>query len=195
MAITALGFIVAQRARNYVAILLATAALLCFNCCVYLIFKIILLMDAFDKHIVQVLQQQGRIANVDLANLVGLSPAPCLRRVRQLEEAGVIQGYYAQLNNKALGCNLMALVQISMDAHTPERFAEFSNAIQDVPEILECLLITGKSADYQLKVVARDLDHFGSLLLQKITKIPGVTGVHSSFVLEQVKYAHQLPLL
>jgi Lrp/AsnC family leucine-responsive transcriptional regulator len=80
----------------------------------------------------------------------------------------------------------MALIHISMDVHTPERFANFENAVTALPEVLECLLITGQDADYQLKVAVRDMDHYQSLLLNQITRITGVTGVHSSFVLRQV---------
>jgi len=115
-----------------------------------------------------------------------VAPSPCLRRVRALEESGLITGYRALVDAKALGLNLMALIHISMDQHTPERFEGLETAVKDIPEILECLLITGQSADYQLKVVVRDMDAYQDLLLNRITRIPGVTGVHSSFVLRKV---------
>ena len=115
-------------------------------------------MDRFDREILAVLQQDGRISNQDLAERIGLSPSPCLRRVRALEEAGIIAGYRAQLDAKKLGLSLMALIGISMDQHTPERFANLEAAIGDIPEVLECLLITGQQSDYQLKVVVRDMD-------------------------------------
>ena len=143
-------------------------------------------LDRYDQHILEVLQEEGRINNQDLADRIGLSPSPCLRRVRALEESGLIEGYRAMVDAKKLGLSLMALIHISMDKHTPERFANFESEVTVLPEVLECLLITGQDADYQLKVVVRDMDHYQSLLLNQLTRIEGVTGVHSSFVLRRV---------
>jgi Lrp/AsnC family leucine-responsive transcriptional regulator len=143
-------------------------------------------LDRYDQHILDVLQQDGRINNQDLADRIGLSPSPCLRRVRALEESGLIVGYRALVDAKKLGLTLMALIHISMDKHTPERFENFESQVSVLPEVLECLLITGQDADYQLKVMVRDMDHYQSLLLNQITRIDGVTGVHSSFVLRRV---------
>ena len=143
-------------------------------------------LDRYDRQILQILQEDGRISNQDLADRIGLSPSPCLRRLRALEDAGIVTGYRALLNAKALGYSLMALIYISMDMHTPERFENFEQQIRQVSEVLECLLITGQDADYQLKVVVRDMDAFQELLLNRITRIQGVTGVHSSFVLRKV---------
>ncbi|WNB75795.1 Lrp/AsnC family transcriptional regulator [Methylomonas koyamae] len=143
-------------------------------------------LDRYDRQILEILQTDGRISNQELADRIGLSPSPCLRRVRVLEEAGLILGYRAILDAKALGLSLTALVQISMDRHTPERFATFETAVAEIPEVMECLLITGQAADYQLKVAVKDLDAYQELLLKRITGIPGVSGVHSSFVLRRV---------
>lgn len=151
-------------------------------------------LDSYDRKILAILQADGRVSNQDLADRIGLSPSPCLRRVRTLEEAGLITGYRALLDAKKLGLSLMALIGISMDQHTPERFANLETAMQDIPEVLECLLITGQQSDYQLKVVIRDMDAYQDLLLNKITRIPGVTGVHTSFVLRKVVYRSALPL-
>ena len=151
-------------------------------------------LDRYDRQILELLQQDGRISNQDLADRIGLSPSPCLRRVRTLEEAGVITGYRALLDAKKLGLSLMALIGISMDQHTPERFANLEASIAEIPEILECLLITGQQSDYQLKVVVRDMDAYQDLLLNKITRIQGVTGVHTSFVLRRVVDRSNLPL-
>lgn len=152
-------------------------------------------MDKFDRQILEILQQEGRINNQDLADRIGLSPSPCLRRVRALEEAGLITGYRATIDAKKLGLALTALVYISMDVHTPERFAGFEAGIAALPEVMECLLITGQQADYQLKVAVRDMDHYQSLLLGHLTRIPGVTGVHSSFVLQHVVRDGPVPVL
>jgi Lrp/AsnC family leucine-responsive transcriptional regulator len=143
-------------------------------------------LDRYDKKILEILQAEGRIHNQDLADRIGLSASPCLRRVRALEESGLILGYRAMLDARKLGLTLMDLIHISMDVHTPERFDHFEAAVAVLPEVLECLLITGQDADYQLKVAVRDMDHYQFLLLNKITRIEGVTGVHSSFVLRRV---------
>jgi Lrp/AsnC family transcriptional regulator, leucine-responsive regulatory protein len=151
-------------------------------------------LDRYDRQILKVLQEDGRISNQDLADRIGLSPSPCLRRVRALEESGLISGYHAQVEAKALGLSLMALISISMDQHTPERFKHFEAEIGKIGEVVECLLITGQSADYQLKVFVNDMDAYQQLLLDRITRIKGVTGVHSSFVLRRVVSKNALPI-
>ncbi|MDX5446397.1 MAG: Lrp/AsnC family transcriptional regulator [Zoogloeaceae bacterium] len=151
-------------------------------------------LDRYDRAILEILQQDGRISNQDLADRIGLSPSPCLRRVRALEESGLITGYRAVLDPKALGLSLMALIHISMDKHTPERFANFEARIGEIPNIVECLLITGQQADYQLKAVVADMDDYQNLLLNRVTRIEGVTGVHSSFVMRRVVDRGVLPV-
>jgi Lrp/AsnC family leucine-responsive transcriptional regulator len=151
-------------------------------------------LDRYDRRILEELQKDGRISNQDLADRIGLSASPCLRRVRALEESGLITGYRAMLDAAKLGLSLMALIHISMDRHTPERFANFEAKVAALPEVLECLLVTGQDADYQLKVVVADMDAFQSLLLEKITRIEGVSGVHSSFVLRRVVDKTALPV-
>jgi Lrp/AsnC family leucine-responsive transcriptional regulator len=151
-------------------------------------------IDRYDRRILDELQRDGRISNQELAERIGLSPAPCLRRVRALERSGLITGYRAMLDARQLGLSLMALIHISMDRHTPERFANFDRLVAELPEVMECLLITGQDADYQLKVVVRDMDAFQALLLERITRIEGVSGVHSSFVLRRVVDKTAFPL-
>lgn len=143
-------------------------------------------IDRYDRHILEILQTEGRISNQALADRVGLSPSPCLRRVRTLEESGLITGYQAQVDARKLGYRLMALVHISMDRHTPERFANFEQRVAALPEVIECLMITGQEVDYQLKIRVEDMDDYQRLLLEHITPIEGVTGVHSNFVLRPV---------
>lgn len=150
-------------------------------------------LDRFDRRILEVLQSEGRISNQALAETVNLSPSPCLRRVRALEAAGLITGYRALVDPRRLGYGLTALLLISMDEHTPERFANFEARVAALPEVQECLLITGQEADYQLRVVAIDMDDYQRLLLQHITRIDGVSGVHSSFVLRRVLHDRVLP--
>ncbi|ERJ20413.1 adenosylmethionine-8-amino-7-oxononanoate aminotransferase protein [Salinisphaera shabanensis E1L3A] len=150
-------------------------------------------LDRFDRQIVELLQADGRISNQALAEAVNLSPSPCLRRVRALEEAGVITGYHARVNDRALGYGLTALLLISMDKHTPERFEHFEARVAALPEVQECLLITGQEADYQLRIAVTDMDDYQRLLLEHITRIEGVSGVHSSFVLRRVLHDRVLP--
>ncbi|MCU7890367.1 MAG: Lrp/AsnC family transcriptional regulator [Candidatus Thiodiazotropha sp. (ex Ustalcina ferruginea)] len=151
-------------------------------------------LGRYDRRILEELQQDGRISNQDLAERIGLSPSPCLRRVRALEESGIIDGYRAHLDASKLGLSLMALIHIAMDRHTPERFTNFESKINALPEVLECLLITGQDADYQVKVVVRDMEAYQALLLNKITRIEGVSGVHSSFVMRRVVDKSALPV-
>ena len=151
-------------------------------------------MDKYDQRILEEIQAGGRISNQDLAERIGLSPSPCLRRVRQLEEDGIIDRYVALLNPDKMGLKMTALIQISMDKHTPERFARFEQEVSSFPEVQSCYLITGQSADYILKVVVRDMDHFQAFLLGKLTRIEGVSGVHSSFVMRKVVDKTSIPI-
>ncbi len=141
-------------------------------------------LDSYDRQILLALQGNGRMTNQELADQISLSPSPCLRRVRQLEDRGLIEGYRAQLNARKLGLTLMAFIQISLDKHSPERFSEFEGLVVNFPEVLECHLIAGQSADYLLKVIVKDMDDYQQFLLHKLTRIEGVSGVHSSFVLK-----------
>lgn len=147
-----------------------------------------------DVRILQLLQHNSAISNVELAEKVGLSASPCLRRVKALEEQGVIAGYRAHLEAKRLGLDLMALIHISMDRHTPDRFEEFESRVRDCPEVLECYLITGQSADYVVKVLVQDMTAYQAFLLGTLTRIDGVSGVHSSFVMRKVVDRTALPL-
>jgi len=151
-------------------------------------------LDRIDQKILQLLQQQANLSIQELADRVGLSATPCSRRVKQLEERGFIDKRVTLLNREALGLNLIAMLGISMDTHTPERFATFEQAIKAYPEVLECFIVTGQSADFMLKVVVRDMKHYENFLLQHLTRIPGVTGVHSSFVLREIISSTALPI-
>ncbi|WP_217274139.1 Lrp/AsnC family transcriptional regulator [Shewanella sp. VB17] len=151
-------------------------------------------LDRTDKKILQLMQNNARISNLELADSVGLSPTPCSRRVKRLEESGLIDKHVTLLKPSALGLNLTAMIGISMDRHTPERFDYVEKAVTALPEVLECLIVTGQSADFLLKVVVRDMQHYEQLLLGHITRLEGVTGVHSSFVLREVLKRTALPL-
>ncbi len=153
-----------------------------------------IVLDRIDKHILRLMQENGRITNLELAEQVGLSPTPCSRRVKHLEESGLIAGHVTLLNTEPLGLNLTAIIGISMDRHTPDRFESFEKAITKMPEIIECSIVTGQTADFLLKVVVRDMQHYEKFLLGNLTRLDGVTGVHSSFVLRHVVKKTALPV-
>ena len=114
--------------------------------------------------------------------------------MKQLEEGGIIERQVTLLNASRLDLKLTALIQISMDRHTPDRFEVFEDKVKGYPEVVECLLITGQSADYQLKVIVPDMEYYQEFLLDKITRIEGVSDVHSSFILREVVNSTELPL-
>lgn len=151
-------------------------------------------LDRIDRSILELLQQNAEFTNQEVADKVGLSPSPCLRRVRALEQAGIIVRRVTILDHKKLGLALTAILLIGMDRHTPERFAAFEAQVSEFPEVQECYIITGQDADYMLKVVVPDMDHYHHFLLNRITRIQGVSGVHSSFVLRRVIDSTALPL-
>lgn len=150
--------------------------------------------DRLDRRILERLQADARISNLDLAAAVGLSPTPCARRVRRLEESGLIRGHVTLLDQQQLGLNLTAFISISMDRHTPDRFEAFEEAVADYPEVVECNVVTGQNSDYLVQAVVPDMAYYERFLLGRLTRIPGVTGVHSSFVLRRVVQRTALPL-
>lgn len=151
-------------------------------------------LDRYDLRILAELQRDATLANQQLAERIGLSPSPCSRRVHQLEDEGYILRQVALLNRKKLGLSLTVYVLVGMDRHTPERFAHFEEQIRQCPPVLECSLVTGMEADYQLKVVVPDMEHYQQFLLGTLTRIEGVSSVRSSFVLNQVVSSTELPL-
>ncbi|BES71767.1 Lrp/AsnC family transcriptional regulator [Marinobacter nanhaiticus D15-8W] len=151
-------------------------------------------LDRTDRKILEELQRHGELSNQELSERVGLSPSPCSRRVKALEDAGIIVRRVTILDHKKLGLSLTAIILIGMDRHTPERFEAFERQVNEYPEVQECYLITGQDADYMLKVVVPGMDDYHEFLLNKITRIQGVSGVHSSFVLRRVIDSTALPL-
>ncbi len=150
--------------------------------------------DRTDRRILERMQANGRISNLELADAVGLSPTPCSRRVKRLEESGIIDRHVTLLNQSRLGLKLTAIIGISMDRHTPERFEHFERRVAGFPEVIECSVVTGQAADYLLKALVPDMEYYEAFLLGKLTRIEGVTGVHSSFVLRNVINKTELPL-
>ena len=143
-------------------------------------------LDRLDRRILHVLQDNAELSNVELAERVGLSPTPCARRVKRLVAEGVITHQVAMVDPRKLGLNLTAHISITMDRHTPDRFEAFEETVLALPEVVDCCVVTGQSADYLMKAVVRDMAHYEQFLLGKLTRIPGVTGVHSSFELRRV---------
>jgi Lrp/AsnC family transcriptional regulator, leucine-responsive regulatory protein len=155
---------------------------------------IMIKLDRTDRRILDALQHNGKISNLELAEKVGLSPSPCSRRVKQLEDSGLILRTVTLLDREKLGLKLNALVQISMDRHTNDRFDKFEETLLACPEVISCMLITGQAADYMVEVLVTDMDAYQAFLLGKLTRIPGVTGVHSSFVLRKIIDRSAVPL-
>ncbi|MBO1076439.1 Lrp/AsnC family transcriptional regulator [Roseomonas marmotae] len=150
-------------------------------------------LDAIDRRILAALQRDGRLTNVQLAEEVGLSPSPCLRRVRMLEVAGIISGYSAALDRQRIGLGLTVFVGVKVERHRDETAAAFREAVQSVPEILSCHLVSGE-ADFLLQVVVPDLAGYERLLLGTLLKMPGVIDIRSNFAIQTVKPPGPLPL-
>jgi len=148
-------------------------------------------LDRIDRRILRILEQDGRISNVDLARRVHLSPTPCLERVRRLEREGYILGYHARLNPELLDTGLILLVEVSL-RNTADAFKSFRAAILEIPEVLECHLVAG-NFDYLLKLRVPDIQAYRLTLSERLTTIPAVAQVHSYVVMESVKEAHGLP--
>ena len=150
-------------------------------------------IDVFDRRILKELQRDGRISNVDLAKAVGLSPSPCLRRVRDLEKSGIIDRYGAILNQGAAGLPLSVFVQVTLERQVETALETFERIIAERPEVLEAYLMTGDS-DYLLRIVVPDVSDYEIFLKDHLTRIPGVASIKSSFALNRVKYETALPI-
>lgn len=148
--------------------------------------------DAIDRRILEALQGNGRMTNQELADQVGLSPSPCLRRVRQLEGTGVIERYVALVDPEAVGLSVTAFVRVRLDQQDDRHLAMFEEAVAGFSEVMECYLMTGE-ADYQLRVLVKSLGAFEDFLRHKLTKVPGVANVTTSFALRPVIYKTAMP--
>jgi len=150
-------------------------------------------LDAFDVGILRELQANGRMSNQDLSEKIGLSPSPCLRRLRQLESSGVIRGYAALVDPAKLGLAVTAFVRVRLDQQDDQHLAMFEQEVTRYPEIMECYLMSG-DADYQLRVLVETLGAFEDFLRFKLTRIAGVAQVTTSFALRPVVYRTELPV-
>ena len=156
-------------------------------------------IDRYDRQILEILQKDGRISNQDLADRIGLSPSPCLRRVRRLEESGVIKRYVALLEPRALGLGVIAYANVKLDKRAPTRggripYDEFRAAVGDWPEVVACHAMTG-DVDYLLRVHVGTLDDFSRFVQDRLLRHPGVLDVRSSFALDVIKDTTALPLV
>lgn len=150
-------------------------------------------LDRFDRAILQILQLDGRIPNSTLAERVNLSESACLRRMRALEESGLIEGYTARINQQKAGCGVNVFVNITLDRQDETDLRRFEEAVRRIPEVMECYLMTG-DYDYCLRVVVADTADFERLHSKHLTRLPGVARVHSSFALRTVQKSRELPV-
>lgn len=150
-------------------------------------------LDKTEQRILAQLQRDGRISNVDLAQAVGLSESPCLRRVRHLEETGLISSYRAVLDQRRLDLQVTAFVQLQLEKHDDEKTEAFLQRVAEEPHIVECHAMSG-AYDYLLKVVAKNMDHFSEIAMRGILRFPGVKDIESSFSLQTVKQDAPLPI-
>ena len=150
-------------------------------------------LDKIDLSILDYLQRDGRATTVELSEAAGLSPSPCHRRQKMLEESGVITGYVALLDQDRVGLPINVMVSVELIGQTQEHLEAFEAGVSDLPEVMECTLLTG-SSDYLLRVVATDLGAYEEFLRTRLTRLPGVRGVRSAFALKRVIYRTNLPL-
>jgi Lrp/AsnC family transcriptional regulator, leucine-responsive regulatory protein len=150
-------------------------------------------LDRFDRAILQALQLDGRITNSDLAERVNLSESACLRRVRALEESGLIEGYTARINQQRAGCPVNVFVNITLDRQDEVDLRKFEESVRKIPEVMECYLMTG-DYDYTVRVVVADTADFERVHAKHLTRLPGVARVHSSFALRTVQKSKELPI-
>ena len=143
-------------------------------------------LDKIDRQILALLRENARISNLELAESVNLSPTPCARRVKQLEDSGVITGYSVTTDPRKLGYQLSVYIAISMDKHTAERFSNFEKKLREFPEVISCSIVTGRSEDYLIKALVKDMAHYEEFLLHRLNRIEGIAQVHTSFELRQV---------
>ena len=143
-------------------------------------------IDDTDKQILRLLQTQARMSITELAERVNLSATPCARRIKRLEDSGIITGYHTQTDAQKLGYPLAVFIAISMDRHTADRFELFEEKIQSFNEVVSCSIVTGRTEDYLIKVRVRDMAHYEEFLLHRLNRIEGVAQVHTSFELREV---------
>jgi len=151
-------------------------------------------MDNFDNLILKKLQSNGRLSNKDLASAIQLSTAPCLRRVKELEKKGVIEGYKAKINAKKVGYKLLAFVQVSLHKHSTDCFDIFNREISQFDEVQECHLMSGGDTDYLIKLLVKDMDEYNHFIMKRLSKIEIVANTSSNFVMESIVDVNEVPI-
>ena len=150
-------------------------------------------IDETDRLILQILQTESRLTNLELSERVGLSPTPCLRRVRRLEESGLIERYRADVDRRRLGYPIMAFVQVRLNQQVESALEMVEAAVRERPEIINCFLVTGDS-DYMLQVVAKSLDDYADFMRKHLTQIPAIQNIQTSFVLDSIVRNRPIPV-
>lgn len=143
-------------------------------------------IDDIDEQLLRILQSDARISITELAERVNLSATPCARRIKRMEDAGIIIGYHTKTDAQKLGYPLAVFIGISMDRHTAERFEQFEQKILSFEEVVSCSIVTGRTEDYLIKVRVRDMAHYEEFLLHRLNRVEGVAQVHTSFELREV---------
>ncbi len=152
-----------------------------------------IMLDDTDIRLLRILQENARLSNVELAERVGLSASPCLRRMRQLEDSGVIKGYMTLIDQTVIGLPVSVFISVTLKEQSERALDEFEGRIRALPEVMECYLMTG-TADYLLRVVTADLAAYERFLKEHLTRIPAIASIQSSFALKQVSFRTALPL-
>lgn len=150
-------------------------------------------IDATDRALLKALQNNARLTTSELAQMTGMSQSPCWRRIKRLEDAGLIAGYTARLDRRALGYGVMAFVTISIDSQDEDHSLDFERAVRDIPEVVLCHGVSGPE-DFVLIVVAQDLDAYSALMQHKLRRLPGVKSLRTSFSMQEVKGLEGMPI-
>ncbi|NCN85375.1 MAG: Lrp/AsnC family transcriptional regulator [Sphingomonadales bacterium] len=152
-----------------------------------------MLLDRYEKKILEILQEDARISSSDLADKVGLSQSPCWRRVNMLEESGVIRKRVVLVDRKKVGLRAQVFAQVKLSAHGRAHLADFEAAIADIPEVIECYVLMG-TVDFLLRVITVDIESYESLFFEKLSRLPGVQEITSSIALSEIKNSTALPI-
>lgn len=151
------------------------------------------MLDAADRRIIEVLQSEGRLSNVELAERVAMATSPCWRRVRQLEAAGIVKGYRAEIDRRKVGLGVLAFISVEIDSHTEADARRFEAEVARLPEVVACYSVSGQ-ADFLLQVVSPDLDTYAEFAMTVIRRLPGIKAMHTSFALKEIKAPGSLPI-
>ena len=151
-------------------------------------------LDAYDRRILELLQEDASLSSAQIAERVGLSQSPCWRRIQRLKEEGIIRGQVTLLDRKKVGLNTQIFAEVKLNAHGRPNFTEFAEAIRGFPEVLECYVLRG-SVDFLLRIVTSDIEAYGRFFFEKLSNVPGIQEVNSIVALSEIKSTTSLPLM